>query len=138
MMFIPQSRTATYTEAMAYRPINLSSLMLKMTEKLVGRHIRNEILRFYPLHRHHFPSQPGKSTETALHNEDIENTVEHREIAVGAFLDTEEVFDSTTFEVIITAAGSMGLGVQFVSGSVPCWIARKLQPHLQEKLCRGL
>jgi hypothetical protein len=51
--------------------------MLKTMEKLVDRHIRDEILR---LHRYQFACLPGKSTETALHHviTCIEEAVENR------------------------------------------------------------
>jgi hypothetical protein len=52
--------------------------MLKMIEKLVDRHIRDEILGLRPIHQY----QPGKSTETALHHviTHIEEAVENREV----------------------------------------------------------
>jgi len=66
-MFIPESGKTNYTEAKAYLPISPSSFMLKTMEKLVERHIRDEILMLHPLHRYQFVYQPEKSTETALH-----------------------------------------------------------------------
>lgn len=41
--------------------------MLKMLKKMVNRHIRNEVLKSYPLHRNQFAYQPCMSTETAAH-----------------------------------------------------------------------
>jgi hypothetical protein len=38
--FIPKPRKLDYTEAKAYRPIGLSSFLLKTMEKLVDRHIK--------------------------------------------------------------------------------------------------
>jgi hypothetical protein len=42
--------------------------MLKTMEKLVGRHIRDEILGLHRLHQYQFAYQAEKSTETALHH----------------------------------------------------------------------
>jgi hypothetical protein len=44
-----------------------------------------------PLHRKQFAYKVEKSTETTLHNVVMrtENVIEHKEIAVGAFLDIE-------------------------------------------------
>jgi hypothetical protein len=39
VMCIPKPSKAGYTKAMAYRPISLSSFLLKMMEKLADRHI---------------------------------------------------------------------------------------------------
>ena len=50
MTFIPKAGKANYTKAKAYHTISLSSFMLKMMEKLVDRHIRDEILGLRPLH----------------------------------------------------------------------------------------
>jgi hypothetical protein len=75
-------------------------------EKLVDSYITDDVMRISPLHRNQFAFQTGKSTETTLHNEvtRIENAMEHKEIALGAFLDIEGAFDRTTFAAIAKAA----------------------------------
>jgi hypothetical protein len=54
---------------------------------------------FTPLHRNQFAYQPGKSTETALHQlvTRIEKTLDAKGIALGAFLDIEEAFYNTSY-----------------------------------------
>jgi hypothetical protein len=61
----------------------------------------------------------------------------HRTVTLGAFLDTEEAFDSTSFDIIIRQTGGMGLETifQLVSSMLG---DRYSQPHLQEKIWRGL
>jgi hypothetical protein len=83
--------------------------MLKMMEKLVDRHIRDEILGLHTLHRYQFAYQQGKSTETALHHviTNIQEAVENSEVSTGAFLDT---FNSTSFDITTKAAKRHGLG----------------------------
>jgi hypothetical protein len=49
--FIPQPGKLDYTEAKAYRPISLSSFLLKTMEKLVDTHISDGALKQYPLHK---------------------------------------------------------------------------------------
>jgi hypothetical protein len=80
-------------------------------EKLVDRHIRDQILGLRPLHRYQFAYQPEKSTETALHHviTRIEEAVENREVTLGAFLDIEGAFHSTSYSIIIEAAKRHGL-----------------------------
>jgi hypothetical protein len=80
--------------------------MLKTMEKLVDRHIRDEILGLHPLHQYQFAYQPGNSTETTLHHViiHVEEAVGNREVTIGAFLDTEGAFDSTSFDIITKAA----------------------------------
>jgi hypothetical protein len=50
VMFLLKCRKSDYTEARAYHPISLSSFLLKRMEKLVDRHIRDGVLKEYPLH----------------------------------------------------------------------------------------
>jgi len=52
------------------------------------------------------------STETALFFQVVhrlEKSLNHKEIALGAFLDIEGAFDNTSFSAIITAARECGL-----------------------------
>lgn len=60
-------------------------------EKVVDRHVRDGVLKEYPLHKNQCAYQIGKSTETALHNvvTCIESATEYKEIALGAFLDIQ-------------------------------------------------
>jgi hypothetical protein len=108
--FIPKSRKYDYTEAKSYRPISLSSFLLKTMEKLIDRHIRGSVLKVYPLHQNQHSYQTGKSTETALHNvvTCIENATEYKGIALGAFLDMEGAFDRPSFDIITQATGRHG------------------------------
>jgi hypothetical protein len=109
--FILNPGKLDYTEAKAYRPISLSSFLLKTMEKLVDRHIRDSALKIHPLRRNQHAYQIGTSTETALHNvvTPIENAIEHKDIALEAFLDIEEAFDRTSFDIIKQAAERHGI-----------------------------
>jgi hypothetical protein len=49
--FILKPGKLDYTEAKVYRPISLSSFLLKTMEKLVDRHVWDSALRIRPLHR---------------------------------------------------------------------------------------
>jgi hypothetical protein len=84
--FIPKPGKLDYTEAKAYRLINLSSFLLKTMKKLVDRHMRDGALKKYPLHQNQHAYQLGISTETALHSvvPCIENATECKDIALGA------------------------------------------------------
>jgi hypothetical protein len=72
-MFITKTRKFYYTEANTYRPICLSSILLKKIGKLVDRHNRDGAMRKFPLHLTQHAYQTGKSTETALHNVTMAN-----------------------------------------------------------------
>jgi hypothetical protein len=85
--------------------------MLRMMENLVDRHIRDKILGLCPTHRYQFAYQTQKSNETTLHPAitHIEEAVENREDTLGAFLDIEETFNSTSFDILTKAAERHGL-----------------------------
>jgi hypothetical protein len=124
VMFIPKPGKPDYTKAKAYRPISLSSFLLKTMEKLVYRHIRDGALKNYPLHRNQHAYQTGKSTETALHNvvTHTESSIEHKEIALAAFVDIEGTFDRTSSEVITLAAERNG-----TESTICRWICSMLE-----------
>jgi hypothetical protein len=109
--FILKPGKLDYTKAKAYCPISPSFFLLKMMEKLVDRHIRDGVLKEYPLHRNQHAYQTGKSTEAALHNVVIhtEKAIEHRDIALGAVLDIERAFDRTSFDIIKQAVERHGI-----------------------------
>jgi len=81
------------------------SFILKTLEKLLDRHVKDGVLVERPLHQNEFAYRAGMSTETALFQvHRLEKSLNHKEIALGAFLDIEGVFDNTSFSAIITAA----------------------------------
>lgn len=57
-------------------------------EKIIDRHVTEYLGSNSPLHNLQFAYQPGKSTETALHQLvcKIEDTVNRKEIALATFL----------------------------------------------------
>jgi len=57
----------TYSGPRDYRPISLTSFLLKTMERLVDRYLRDEALAIVPLHPNQHAYQAGKSVETALH-----------------------------------------------------------------------
>jgi hypothetical protein len=103
--FITKPGKSDYTETKAYHPVRLLSFLLKMMEMSVDRHISNGVLKEYPSHQNQHAYQTGKSTEIALQNvvTCTESATEYKKIALGAFLDIEQPFDRTSFDVIIQA-----------------------------------
>jgi hypothetical protein len=86
--------------------------MLKTMEKLVDKHIRDKILGLLSVHRYQFAYQPGTSNETALHHvmTHVEEAVKNSKVTLGAFLDIEGAFDSTSFayRALWTCKGTFG------------------------------
>ncbi|XP_048484155.1 uncharacterized protein LOC105391530 [Plutella xylostella] len=101
--FIPKTGNRDKSLPKSYRPISLTSFMLKAMEKVINLHIRTGYLTQNPLHVKQHAYQKGKSTETALIEltDRIEKALEDKEIALCAFLDVEGAFDNTSTNVIL-------------------------------------
>jgi hypothetical protein len=110
VVFIPKPEKPM-SQAKSLRPISLTSFILRTLEKLLDRHIKDCVLVERPLHQNQFAYRAGVSTETALFQvvHRLEKSLNHKEIALGAFLDIEGAFDNTSFNAIITAAREHGL-----------------------------
>lgn len=109
--FIPKAGGRPGTQPKSFRPISLTSFLLKTMEKIIDRHIRDNVLRLNPLHKHQYAYQQGKSTTIALQNlvSRIQKTFDAKEVALGCFLDIEGAFDNTNFSHIQSAATAKGV-----------------------------
>lgn len=65
VIFIPKANKKDKTSSKFFRPISLSSIMLKIMEKLIGEHIKSSYLIKNTLNKYQFAYQAGKSTVTA-------------------------------------------------------------------------
>jgi hypothetical protein len=79
---------------------------MKTMKKLVDRHIRDGVLKEYPLHRNQHAYRIGKFTETAIHIVVIcvECAIKYKEVDLGAILD----IDRTSFGTITQASERHG------------------------------
>ena len=102
VVFIPKPGKASYKEAKSFRPISLTSVLLKTLERLVELHLKQGILVNTPIHKHQHAYQSGLSTESALHDvvRRIERSLSRRQSALGCFLDIQGAFDSVPVWVI--------------------------------------
>jgi hypothetical protein len=66
-VLIPKPGRDTCGRPKGYRPISLTSFLLKTMERPVDRFMRDEMVISTPLHPNQHAYQAGKSTETALH-----------------------------------------------------------------------
>jgi len=66
-MFKPKPGRDSYCGLRDYRPISLTSFLLKTTERLVDRYLRDEALAFMSLHSNQHAYQFGISVEIVLH-----------------------------------------------------------------------
>lgn len=95
----------------SYRPICLTSFVLKTMEKAVDNYIRTSIMERAPLHHQQHAYRAGRSTETALFELTgiLEKAIEDKETAICAFLDIAGAFDNTSHEAIKQALERRGV-----------------------------
>jgi hypothetical protein len=105
VVFILKPSKSTYNGPRDYRPISLTSFLLKTMNRLVDRYLRDKALVLVPLHSNQHAYQAGKSVETALHQlvVRVEKVVDQQEIALGVFLDIEGAFNNTCYDTMCDA-----------------------------------
>jgi hypothetical protein len=105
VVFIPKHGRNSYSGPRDYRPISLTSFLLKTMERLVDRYLRDEMLALVPLHSNQPAYLAGKSVETALQQlmVPVEKTLDQQETALGAFLYIEGAFNNTCYDTMCDA-----------------------------------
>ncbi|MCP3663266.1 MAG: reverse transcriptase-like protein [Gammaproteobacteria bacterium] len=105
VVFLPKPGKDNYADAKSYRPISLMSFLLKGLERLVDRFLRDGILLDSPLHASQHAYREGRSTISALHSlvTKIQDSLDHKEWALGVFFDIAGAFDNVDFNVVGSA-----------------------------------
>lgn len=104
-IFIPKPGKRDKTHPKAFRPISLTSVLLKTMEKVLSEFINSTYMQAHPLSKFQFAYQSGKSTVTALHTlvTKVEKSLSVKEIALCSFLDIEGAFDNTSYSSMARA-----------------------------------
>ena len=123
-VFIPKPGKDDYTKAKSYRPISLTSFLLKGLEKLIYWHIQDKHLSRQPTSRNVFSYKEGVSTETALHEvtKKIEWAFSNRQYALAVYLDISGAFSNTSANGMIETLARKGVEKQIMY-----WIAEMLK-----------
>ena len=105
VVFIPKLGQPNYAVAKAYRPISLTSFILKTLEKLIDRFLRDVVLKTHSIHPNQYAYQQRKSAESALHHVvfQIEKGMNKKQFALGGFIDLVGAFSNMTFNSIATS-----------------------------------
>ncbi len=142
VIFIPKPGKSDYGQAKAYRPITLSSFLLKGLEKILQWYLQEKVLK-KPL-PHQFAFTPGCSTEHALSQfvDGVEKQMLQGKFALSAALDIEGAFDNVTFESIRAAMTRLGVHPQIVAWYCQilnnrCCITTIKQVHSECRPARG-
>lgn len=132
VVFIPKAGNRDSDLPKSFRPISLSSFILKTLEKLMDLYIRTDLLTGQPLHKMQFAYQEGRSTTTALHAlvEKAENAIANQEIALTAFLDVEGAFDNTGYKSIVDSVINKGVLPDVAGWILSMLECRRVSAHL--------
>ena len=102
-IFIPKPGKKDYSEPRAFRPITLSSFMIKIMERIILWHLNEVYFKESPLSDDQHAFRGGRSTETALTQfvtQVEEGLVRRKEYALGVFLDIQGAFDNVSAPAI--------------------------------------
>ncbi|KMQ86346.1 lian-aa1 retrotransposon protein [Lasius niger] len=129
VVFIPKPGRLDYNLPGAFRPICLTSFLLKAVE----RYIKEGALKLHPLHQGQFAHLPGKSVNAALHSlvHRLEEARARQNMAAGLFLDIEGAFNYISVEAIERAAERHG-----VDPTIRRWLRNMLSSR-RLTICRG-
>jgi hypothetical protein len=135
VVFIPKPGRISHCGTKDFRPISLTSFLLKTLERLVDRHLRDEVLGLRPLHPNQHAYQAGKSGETALHQlvVRVEKALDQKEVVLGVFLDLEGAFSNTSYDSMCTALCRHG-----VEHSIVRWVRATLEGRRATATLGGL
>ena len=94
VVFIPKGGKSSHVKANDFRPISLTSFLLKIMERALDFVIKDKLPSGYLSNAQH-AYQKGKSTETALHEavHHIESSLHYKEFTLCCSLDIEGAFN---------------------------------------------
>ena len=129
VVFIPKAGKRDTSAPKSYRPISLTSFMLKAMEKTVDNYIRCIVLEKNPLHPCQHAYRAGRSTDTALYQLTnlLKDTAENNETALCVFTDIEGCFDNTSHLAIEEA-----LQTKKVPPTIIKWVKEALNTRIAE------
>ena len=110
VVFIPKAGKPSHCNPKDFRPISLSSFLLKTLERLLNLHLRS-VFPHNLLSKSQHAYTKGRSTETALHSliSFIENSLQVKDYTLVAFLDIEGAFNNIMPSVITSALSRLGV-----------------------------
>ena len=110
VIYIPKAGKSSHINPKDFRPISLSSFLLKTLERLIEIHIK-DILNPRKMAVSQHAYSKGRSTETALSSvvAEIEKSLEIKEYTLVAFLDIEGAFNNIQPKAILSALKDLGI-----------------------------
>lgn len=126
VIFIPKAGKSNHCTAKDFRPISLSSFVLKTMEKILDVYIRG-LFQSNTISNTQHAYVKGKSVDTALHElvSKIESSTQHGQYTLAAFLDIEGAFNNVKLSAIVDSLIKIG-----VEKPVYLWISQMLRTRV--------
>ncbi|KAI3378370.1 hypothetical protein SNEBB_006622, partial [Seison nebaliae] len=123
VVFIPKPGKEDYSDPKSFRPISLSSVLLKGLERLIYWYLVENPLKDRVFHKNQYAYRAGTSTEEALHTlvTKAEKAVFGGQVAIAVFLDIEGAFNNARVKSMVQAI----LGRE-VPDSITSWVGTLL------------
>jgi ribonuclease HI len=141
VIFIPKVGKDDYAEARSFRPISLSSFLLKALERVWLWRLNETTLKDNPLSDTQHAFRKGYSTDSALSNmvEHLESGVMNEGFAMAVFLDIQGAFDNIPLKAITNSLKKKGVPEIFINWYSSLLANRTAETeHLGVKIARRL
>jgi len=111
VIFIPKAGKEDYSQARSFRPITLSTFVVKILERIMLWELNATTLADHPLSANQHAFRKGYSTDSAISNtvETLERGVLTQKYSLGVFLDIQGAFDNVKPESIIQGMKDKGI-----------------------------
>ena len=117
VIFLQKPGKTDYSQAKSFRPISLTSFLLKAVEKLVLWEIQRKTLRIKPISKNQHAFRKGYSCQTAISDlvDGLEANVLRDKFSLSVFLDIAGAFDNIQYPSIISAMNKRGIPPKITS-----------------------
>ena len=135
-IFLPKEGKDDYTKPGSFRPICLTSVYLKLMEKLIYKNLLETNLKENPLHPSQHGFRRGMSCETALStvlNRLEKSILEPGGVAISIFLDVQGAFDNVNPHSAIKAMKNRGFPPKMIK-----WYSNYLLNRLNISSIKGV
>ena len=109
--FMPKQNKPDKENARSYRPLSLTSYLLKGLERVIKYHLEDEAFVKYPRHKKQFAFQKNKGTDDALSHtvNSIEKGLLRHQYVIAVFMDIQGAFDNIHPDAINKAMKDSGI-----------------------------
>ena len=117
VIFIQKPGKTDYSQAKSFRPISLTSFLLKTVEKLILWEIQGDSLESNPISKKQHAFRKGYSCQTAISDlvDSLEANILRDKFSLSVFLDIAGAFDNIQYPSIIAAMNKRGISPKIVN-----------------------